>query len=386
MDYTYLDYASLWPLRQAAATAMTHARDLGLGDPTRPHRPGRAAAELLERATTTAAQIVGANAEQLVWTSGGTEAIHHAIHGTVRAAMRTRTTRNTIAYSAVEHSSVIRGVAAASEAHTLEPQPLPVDRAGRVDVEAACALINDQTLIVHLQHANHEVGTYQPIHEIAEHAHKVGALVHVDACQTVGQVGFTLDELGADLVSGSAAKFGGPPGVGFLALGPEIRVDAIFAGDERQRRRRSGLLDTAAIAGAAVALREANDQMQAEFSTREVLRRHLRARIADSCEDLAIHGPLADTHPGIVAVSALYVDGAALQVELDRAGFAVHSGSSCAATSGEPSHVLVAMEALTHGHVRVSFGPEITQHDLDRFVDAFAHTVSELRGLRSRPS
>ncbi|MEX0868866.1 MAG: aminotransferase class V-fold PLP-dependent enzyme, partial [Nitriliruptoraceae bacterium] len=134
-----------------------------------------------------------------------------------------------------------------------------------------------------------------------------------------------------------------------------------------------------ALGASAVALRVATDRLQQEHSTRETLRRRLREALVARVPDVAVHGPLADAHPGIVAFSALYVDGATLQIELDRAGFAVHSGSSCASAAGAPSHVLVAMKALTHGHVRVSFGPETGVADIDAFVRAYAAIVERLR-------
>lgn len=173
-------------------------------------------------------------------------------------------------------------------------------------------------------------------------------------------------------------KFGGPRGVGFVAVGPSGRLAAVQEGDDRQRRRRAGQLDVPSVAAAAVALQVAVARLGDEFSARDVVRRHLRAGLT-AIEDVAVHGPLADAHPGIVAASALYVDGEALVTDLDAAGFAVHSGSSCATTSGEPSHVLVAMRALTHGHVRVSVGPETTVADADRFVTAYADVVARLR-------
>jgi len=254
-----------------------------------------------------------------------------------------------------------------------------VDGAGLVDPDAVADVVDANTLAVHVQHANHEVGAIQPVHEIAEACRRHGALLHVDACQTVGQLGLSLDGLGADLLSASSAKFGGPRGIGFLALGPRGRVRALQEGDERQRHRRAGLEDVAGIAATAVALELARTGLQTEYSAREVVRRHLRRRLPEVVEDLQVHGPLADAHPGIVAVSALYVDGEALVSALDEAGFAVHSGSSCASTSGEPSHVLVAMGVLTHGHVRVSIGPATTTADADAFVDAYAEAVQRLR-------
>lgn len=381
---TYLDHAAAWPLRPEAAQAWVDAMAVAGADPERRHAEGRRTRDLLERATATVAAGVGVAEHDLVWTSGGTEAVHLAVLGSARAALdRGETRRRRLVVSAVEHSGVLAAVERLRGDHGFEVDVVPVDRAGVVEPDRLLERIGPTTLAVHLQHANHEVGAMQPVVEAARRCREVGALLHVDACQTVGQVGLTLTDLGADLLTASAAKFGGPRGVGFLALGPEGRVAAIQEGDDRQRRRRAGLFDVPSVAAAAVALRVALDRLQAEHSAREVVRRHLRSALAD-LPDVAVHGPLADAHPGIVAASALYVDGEALVAALDEAGFAVHSGSSCASTTGEPSHVLVAMGALTHGHVRVSVGPETTTADADRFVAHYRAIVARLRAVVGR--
>ena len=375
----YLDHASAWPLRPEARQAWADAAAVAWADPARAHREGRASRDLLDRATATAAAAVGADERALVWTSGGTEAVHLAVLGAARAAERRGDPRRHLVCSAVEHSSVLRACERLRDEHGYRLDVVAVDGAGLVDPDAVAAVVDANTLAVHVQHANHEVGAIQPVHEIAEACRRHGALLHVDACQTVGQLGLSLDGLGADLLSASSAKFGGPRGIGFLALGPRGRVRALQEGDERQRHRRAGLEDVAGIAATAVALEVARTGLQTEYSAREVVRRHLRRRLPEVVEDVQVHGPLADAHPGIVAVSALYVDGEALVSALDEAGFAVHSGSSCASTSGEPSHVLVAMGVLTHGHVRVSIGPATTTADADAFVDAYAEAVQRLR-------
>jgi cysteine desulfurase len=375
----YLDHASAWPLRPEARQAWLDAVDLAVGDPSRRHREGRAARDLLERATATAAAAVGATERDLVWTSGGTEAVHLAVLGAARAAERRGTPRRHLVVGAVEHSSVLRAAERLRDEHGYALDVVGVDHAGLVDPDHVAAVLREDTLSVHLQHANHEVGTLQPTHEVALACRARGALLHVDACQTVGQLGVSLEQLGADLLSASAAKYGGPRGTGFLAIGPRGRLAPLFEGDERQRRRRAGLEDVPSIAAAAVALEVARASMPDERSHREVVRRHLRTRLPEVVDDVAVHGPLADAHPGIVAASALYVDGEGLVAALDDAGFAVHSGSSCATSSGEPSHVLVAMGVLTHGHVRISIGPDTSVADADDLLVAYADAVSRLR-------
>lgn len=384
MARRYLDHASAWPLRPEARQAWLDAHEVAGADPTRRHAEARAARDLLERATASTAATLGADERSLVWTSSGTEAIHLAVLGAARAAQRRGERRRHVVACAVEHSAVLRACERLRDQHGYELDLVGVDGAGLVDPDEVAAAVRDDTLSVHLQHANHEVGALQPTHDVAAGCRRHGALLHVDACQTVGQLGVTLDQLGADLLSASAVKFGGPAGTGFLAIGPRGRVDALLEGDDRQRRRRAGLEDVPGVAATAVALQAALGRLQAEHSSRELVRRHLRARLPEVAADIEVHGPLADAHPGIVAASALYVDGEALVVALDEAGFAVHSGSSCASTSGQPSHVLVAMGVLTHGHVRVSVGPEHTTDDAEAFLEAYATAVRDLRAAVGR--
>ncbi|MBW3619835.1 MAG: aminotransferase class V-fold PLP-dependent enzyme [Actinobacteria bacterium] len=389
MSRLYLDHASAWPLRPEAAAAWTDAAAIAWADPSRRHGEARAARDLLDRASASVAETLGVPESGLVWTGSGTEAIALAVLGSARAAERRGDRRRHLVTSAVEHSSVLAACERLRDEAGYGLSVVGVDRSGVVDAAEVVAALRDDTLAVHLQHANHEVGALQPTHEVSVACRERGVLLHVDACQTVGQLGLTLGTLGADLLSGSSAKFGGPRGVGFLAIGDRGRVDALVAGDERQRRRRAGMEDVPGIAAAAVALTVATSRLDTERSARELVRRHLRARLPAAVEDLEVHGPLADAHPGIVAASALYVDGEALVAELDSAGVAVHSGSSCATTSGRPSHVLVAMGVLTHGHVRIGIGPDHDVTDADRFVDALTDAVGRLRahtGLRRRPA
>lgn len=388
MSRLYLDHASAWPLRPDAAGAWADAAAVAWSDPSRRHGEGRQARDLLDRASATVAELVGVRDDGIVWTGSGTESIALAVLGSARAAERRGERRRHLVTTAVEHSAVLAACERLRDEAGYGLTVVGVDRSGVVDAGEVVAALREDTLAVHLQHANHEVGAIQPTHEVSVACRERGILLHVDACQTVGQLGLTLETLGADLLTASSAKFGGPRGVGFLAVGDRGRIDALLVGDERQQRRRAGMEDVPGIAAAAVALTVATARLDTERSARELVRRHLRAALPEAVEDLEVHGPLADAHPGIVAASALYVDGEALVAELDAAGMAVHSGSSCATTSGRPSHVLVAMGVLTHGHVRLGIGPDLTIADADRFVAVLADSVDRLRdqaGMRRRP-
>jgi cysteine desulfurase len=377
----YLDQASAAPWHPAALAAHGQVAAQLFADPSRRHAGGRAARDLLEQARAAVAGELGAAPERLVFTSGGTEAIHLAVRGAA-AANRTRQPR--IVSAAVEHSAVLSAADDAGADHVR----VAVDGDGRVDLDQLEAALAAGALLVNVQHANHEVGTLQPLDEVAAQCRSADALLHVDACQTAGRLPVGFDRLGADFVTLSGAKFGGGRGVGALAWSPRARFAPLVTGDEREHRRRAGLENAPGIAAMAEALLQqaassGTGPAAAEAARADRLRRRLRESLSAAVDDLEVHGHPEETLPHLVAVSALYVDGEALVGELDRAGFAVHSGSSCASTSGEPSHVLVAMGALTHGHVRASFGPDVGEADLDAFVDALATAVGALRA-RSR--
>jgi cysteine desulfurase len=382
MARVYLDHASAAPWHPAALAAYAEvARELP-GDPARRHREGRAARDLLESARGAVAEALGGAPERVAFTAGGTEAVHLAVRGAA-AANRTRPPR--ILSCAVEHSAVL----AAAGATGLEHVRIPVDGSGRISLDALEAAVVGGAALLNLQHANHEVGTIQPIAEAAALCRAHDVLLHVDACQTAGRLPVDLTALGADFLSVSAAKFGGGRGTGALLWSPRARLRPLLTGDEREGRRRAGLEHLPGIAAMAEALLQLRPEDREgpagrEAARADALRRWLRTRVRTGVEDVAVHGPEDPTLPHVVAVSALYVEGEALLGELDHAGYAVHSGSSCATTSGEPSHVLVAMEALSHGHVRVSIGPEVDREALEGFADAFAGAVAALRARAVR--
>lgn len=377
----YLDHASVTPAHPAGLAALARVAGDLPGDPARPHAEGRAAHDLLESARAAVARTVSAAAERVLFTSGGTEAVHLAVRGAA-AANRTRPRR--ILSAAVEHSAVL----AAADATDHEHVRVGVDPLGRVDLEALADALRSGAALVNLQDANHETGARQPVAEAARLCRDADALLHVDACQTVGRLPVDLASLGADFLSLSAAKFGGGRGSGALAWSARARFRAQLTGDEREGRRRAGLEHLAGIAAMAETLLHLRPDDPAgpaavEAARCDRLRRGLRDRLR-GLDQVEVHGPDEGALPHIVAASALYVDGQALVAELDRAGFAVHSGSSCASTSGEPSHVLVAMGALTHGHVRVSFGPEVTDAGVEAFASAWEAAVGALRARVGR--
>ena len=371
---TYLDAASTTPLHPRARAALLEALD-GFGDPSRLYGRGRRARTLLDRSREQLAAAVGAAPDEIIFTSGGTEAANLAVTGMARAAGR----RRHLVVSAVEHTSVL-APARALAGQGFEVTEVGVGTTGRVDPDELAAAVRDDTLLVCLQHANHEVGTIQPVREAAELAHARGALLLVDACQTLGRLPVDVAGLGADLLVASGHKVYGPPGTGFLAVSGRARLRPVLVGDERERRRRAGMENLPGVAAMAAAVTARVAEAPGEQDRMAALAGRLLAGLAEIPE-VVVHGDPAWRLPHLVAFSVLYIEGEALLLLLDGEGIAVHSGSSCTADTQEPSHVLAAMGAITHGSVRVSFLHDATEADVDRLLEVLPAAVADLREM-----
>jgi cysteine desulfurase len=321
------------------------------------------------------AAALGARADEVVFTSGGTEAVNLAVTGMARGARR----RRHLVVSAVEHTAVL-APSRLLAGRGFELTEVGVDHHGRVDPAELAAAVRDDTLLVCLQHANHEVGTVQPVREAAEAAHAHGAVLLVDACQAVGRLPERATDLGADLVAVSAHKCYGPPGVGCLVVRGSTRLKPILLGDERERRRRAGMENLPGVAAMAVALEARTVEGPAEAPRLERLAERLRAGL-EAIPDVVVHSHPVQRLPHLVAFSVLYVEGEALLLLLDAEGISVHSGSSCTADTQEPSHVLAAMGAITHGSVRASFLADATEADVDRLLGVLPGAVEDLREM-----
>ncbi|MFL6103728.1 MAG: cysteine desulfurase family protein [Actinomycetes bacterium] len=372
---TYLDAASTTPLHPRARAALLEALD-GFGDPSRLYGRGRRARTLLDRSREQLAAAVGAAPDEVIFTSGGTEAANLAVTGMARVAGR----RRHLVVSAVEHTSVL-APARALAGQGFEVTEVGVDGTGRVDPDELAEAVRDDTLLVCLQHANHEVGTIQPVQEAAALAHERRALVLVDACQTLGRLPVDMAELGADLLVASGHKCYGPPGTGFLvAPGRQARPWPVLVGDEREHRRRAGMENLPGIAAMAAAVSARVAEAPGERDRMAGLASRLLAGLA-TIPEVVVHGDPGQRLPHLVAFSVLYIEGEALLLLLDGEGIAVHSGSSCTADSQEPSHVLAAMGAITHGSVRVSFLRDTTESDVDRLLAVLPAAVADLREM-----
>jgi cysteine desulfurase len=377
---SYLDHASTSPLRPEARAALIAALGV-VGDPGRIHAEGLTTRVMVEQAREQVAGLLGARPREVVFTSGATEAIAAACWGAAGRGGHQ-------VVPAVEHSAVRLAAARHGEVTVV-----PVDGAGRVAVDDLLAAVRDDTSLVHLQRGNHEVGTVQPVAEAVAACRERGVLVHVDAAQAVGRLPVEFRDLGADLLSVSAHKFGGPPGVGALLVRQGLRLPPLLVGGDQERARRAGLENVPALAGfgaACAALAGADGTgrsggVEAEGAEQRRLTGRILAAVGTpGLEGLRVYGDPDDRLPHIVCLGVEGIEPQAVLLGLDRAGIAAHSGSACSSESLEPSPVLQAMGVDAHHSPRLSVGWSTTDADLDRLLDALPRVLAELRALARR--
>jgi cysteine desulfurase len=360
----YLDTASAEPLHPAAREAMLAALDRGFADPRRLHVSARNARLVLDNAREAVAEALGVRRDEVSFTSSGTDAVHRGLLGLVRPGA-------TVAHAAVEHSAVLHALAWRPDVVT---RAVPVDRLGRVDLTE----LGDADVVA-LQTANHEVGTVQPVAQV-----DAGPLF-TDACASMGRL--PLPD-GWSVAAGSAHKWGGPAGVGVLLVRKGAPWRNPFPEDDRVDERVAGFENVPAALGAAAALQAVVAERDEVNARQRALVDRIRTGVAE-IPDTEVVGDPVDRLPHVVTFSFLYVDGEAIVDALNRRGFEVASGSACTASTLEPSHVLAAMGALTHGNVRVSLTRDAGEADVDAFVTALPEVVADIRreaGASTPPS
>jgi cysteine desulfurase len=376
-ESAYFDAATAAPLHPAARQALLAALEDGWADPARLYSRARRARQLLDAARGAIAEILGVRPPELTLTSGGTSAAHLAVLGGLRGRRRSG---SVFVHSAIEHSAVLH----AGEDHVAaggSTVSVGVDRLGRLDLSSwEAAIRGEGVALAALIAASHEVGTVQPVELAAAACSEMGVPLLVDAAVLVGHAPVPP---GWSMLLASARKWGGPPGVGILAVRSGTRFDppasAHWAQPERAAGYGPGAPDLPAIVAAAAALRAVHAEMAGEAKRLGQLIDRIRDRVAATVPDVEVVGDPVDRAPHLVTFSCLYVDGEALLHALDRRGFAVSSGSSCTSSTLRPSHVLEAMGALSHGNVRVSLHRETTEDQVERFLAELPGIVAELR-------
>ena len=377
----YFDYNATTPLAPAVTDAVLRAMQDVFGNASSIHHFGQQAKATMDEARSAVASLLNADPSEIVFTSGGTESDNFAIRGAADALEPTG--RRHLIASAIEHEAVLntlRALARRGWRTTL----LPVDQSGIVSPDRLREAIDNDTALVSVMHANNEIGTLQPVAELAAIAHEHGALLHTDAVQSVGKIPVDVRALGVDLLSLSAHKFNGPKGAGVLWIKRGTRMLPTVTGGKHERNRRAGTENVAAIAGLGVAATLAAGKMSAEAVRVAALRDRLEAGILRDVPATAVNGARDPRVPNTTNISFERVEAESLLIALDLEGIAVSTGSACSSGTLEPSHVLKAMGLASHRtqtSLRFSLGMFSTDAEVDRVVDVLPRLVEKLRGL-----
>ena len=379
----YLDHAATTPVRPEVLEAMLpYLTNQAFGNPSSAHRFGRAARAGIEQARREVAQALHAEPNQVIFTSGGTEADNLGIIG-ASLACRDRGGNVCAVVSAIEHKAVLAAAHAVCHLGGREIV-LPVDAQGQVSLEALESALAERPAVVSIMWVNNEVGIVQPVGEIARRCREAGVVFHTDAVQAFGKVPVSMADLPCTLLTLSGHKIGAPKGIGALVVRDRKAVEAIIHGGGQQYGIRPGTENVAgAVAMGRAALLAAREQAE-EAERLRTLRDRLAGRLRAGVSELTVNGEGADRAPHVLNVSVAGADSEALLMHLDLAGVAASSGSACSTGSVEPSHVLVAMGVphdLALGAIRFSLGRESTAEDVDRVAEVMPAVVTKVRQL-----
>lgn len=377
----YFDHNATTPVDPAVAETIARVMTGEFGNASSVHHFGQRAKAILDEARSDVAALIGAEPSEIVFTSGGTESDNFALRG-VAEALEPTGKRHLIA-SSIEHEAVLvtmRALARRGWRTTL----LPVDQTGIVDPETLRAEMTDDTVMVSVMHANNEIGTIQPVAELARIAHDRGALFHTDAVQSIGKIPVDVRALGVDFLSLSAHKFNGPKGVGALWIKRGSRITSILTGGKHERNRRAGTENVPGIAGLGVAAQLAKKKLTGEAARLGALRNRLEEAILASVPGTAMNGSREPRVPNTTNISFDAVEAESLLIALDLEGVAVSTGSACSSGTLEPSHVLRAMglpSPRTQNSIRLSLGAGNTEAEVDFVVSKLPPIVEKLRSL-----
>jgi len=377
----YLDHNATTPLDPVVVDRMAQALRDVWGNASSVHHFGQQAKAALDEARASVSTLLSADAAEIVFTAGGTEANNIAIRGAADALEPSG--RKHLITCGIEHEAVLNTMRAMAR-RGWRVTTLPVDASGIVSVDRLREAITDDAALVSIMHANNEIGTVQPIAELAAVAHERGALFHTDAVQSAGKLPVDVRALGVDMLSIAAHKFYGPKGAGALWVKRGVRLLPFMTGGRQERNRRAGTENVPALIGLGVAAELARRKIETEAPRLSALRDRLEAGILSSIPGTERNGAAAPRVPNTTNISVERVEAESLLIGLDLAGIAVSSGSACSSGTLEPSHVLKAMgypHARTLGSIRFSLGASNTDADVDRVLEALPPIVEKLRSL-----
>ena len=380
MKKVYLDYAATTPTDPLVLAAMEPYFFDKFGNASSLHAYGQEAKKALEDSRQTLADFIGANPEEIVFTSGGTESDNSALLG-VAYALENK--GNHIITSVIEHHAISEP-AKFLEKKGFKVTYLKVDKDGLVSVEDLKKAITDKTILISLMHANNEIGTLQPIAQLGKLAKDKGIYFHTDAVQTVGHIPLNVDELNVDLLSLSAHKFYGPKGVGALYIRKGTRLETFMRGGDQERGRRASTHNICGIVGLARAVELCQNKMSVEIKFQSEMRDRLIKEIPARIPEVRLNGHPKQRLPNSVNFSIKYIEGESMLLSLDMLGIACSTGSACTSSSLEPSHVLLAIgldHGTAHGSLRITLGRWTKESDIDYLLEKLPPVVQKLRAM-----
>lgn len=381
MKITNLDHISANPLLPEVQDAMIAAIKMNYGNPSSQHKLGDLAAEALEKARESASRLLNCRApKEVVFTSGGTEAINHAIKG---VAFAKADKGKHIVTSNIEHNAVLRAIRRL-KMMDYKVTSIPVDEHGRVNPEHVVKAIKDETILVSIMHGNNEIGTIQDIEKIARITREKKVLLHTDAVDSVGVVPIDVQKLGMDLLSFSANSFYGPTGMGGLYIRSGTKIWPILDGGVQENNKRAGSENLIGIIGMGVAAELAVGEMESRITQARKLRKKLLQELPNYIDEYYINGHPEHSLPNLVSVSIKYIEGESVVLMLDEENIAVSTRSACAAGALQASHVLLSIGrdfADAQGTLVVTFGVDNTEEDVIRFLTVLKDVVKTLRDI-----
>ncbi len=384
-EFTYFDHAATTPMAPQVRDAMYPWLGEKFGNAATLYSVGAEANEAMETARAAVASLLGSRPEEVYFTSCGTESDNWALKGVgcVTCSCRSGRERPHVITDKGEHHAVL-DTCKFLEGIGAEVSYLEIDGQGRVNPDDVKTAIRPNTKLVSVMHANNEVGSVNPIKEIAKVAHDAGVLMHTDAVQTVGKLNYTVDSLGVDLLSLSAHKFHGPKGVGALYVRKGVKIASHMHGGGQEGGKRAGTSNVPGIVGLGAASCLGCGGRDAEAEREKALSARLIDGVKEKIDKVEILGHPTERLPGTVCMVVEGIEGEAMVLSLDAEGFACASGSACTTGSLDPSHVLLAMGLLherAHGSLRVSFGRGSTEGEVDRFLEVFPGVADKLRRM-----
>lgn len=380
MKNVYMDYSATTPVKKEVLDAMLPYFSEHFGNPSSLYSIAQESKEALEKARGQVASLIGAKANEVFFTAGGSEADNWALEG-VADALKDK--GNHIITTKIEHHAILH-TAEYLEKHGIDVTYLDVDAEGRVNPEDVKNAITDKTVLISIMMVNNEVGTIEPIKEIAEIAHNHGILFHTDAVQALGNVPIDVDNMSIDLMSMSGHKIYGPKGVGALYIRKGTKISNFIHGGAQEMKKRAGTENLAGIVGFGKAAELAKENLESHINRVSELRDYFISEVTSKIPDTIVNGSMEHRHPGNANISFEYIEGESMLILLDMNGISVSTGSACSSKSLTPSHVLSAMGIPVeriHGTLRFTIGDPTTKEDIDYVIEKLVEIVQKLREL-----